>query len=135
MIYFFNLQPDDYNGFPEIADLFPVPDSNFPKIPTEEEIQQLFWQAGYSAYDMDQEIQQLGQNGFFQQYGNYPAYYAIYVMDVDDMNHPSNLKEFFKEDLREMFFGNRNIYPKTLVDEIKEFPWVKTIFYIPNINT
>lgn len=131
MIYFFNLQPDDYNGFPEIADLFPVPDSNFPKIPTEEEIQQLFWQAGYSAYDMDQEIEQLGKNGYFQQYGNYPAYYAIYMMDVDDINHPSNLKEFFNEDFIKMFgYDYSYMYPEDLVDKIKEIPWVKNTFFI-----
>lgn len=131
MIYFFNLQPDDYNGFPEIADLFPVPDSNFPKIPTEEEIQQLFWQAGYSAYAMDQEIEQLGKNGFFQQYGNYPAYYAIYMMDVDDINHPSNLKEFFNEDFIKMFgYDYSYMYPEDLVDKIKEIPWVKNTFFI-----
>ena len=131
MVYFFNLQPDDYNGFPEIADLFPVPDSNFPKIPTEEEIQQLFWQAGYSAYDMDQEIEQLGKNGYFQQYGNYPAYYAIYMMDVDDINHPSNLKEFFNEDFIKMFgYDYSYMYPEDLVDKIKEIPWVKNTFYI-----
>lgn len=131
MVYFFNLQPDDYNGFPEIADLFPVPDSNFPKIPTEEEIQQLFWQAGYSAYDMDQEIEQLGKNGYFQQYGNYPAYYAIYMMEVDDINHPSNLKEFFNEDFIKMFgYDYSYMYPEDLVDKIKEIPWVKNTFFI-----
>lgn len=131
MVYFFNLQPDDYNGFPEIADLFPVPDSNFPKIPTEEEIQQLFWQAGYSAYDMDKEIEQLGKNGYFQQYGNYPAYYAIYMMEVDDINHPSNLKEFFNEDFIKMFgYDYSYMYPEDLVDKIKEIPWVKNTFFI-----
>ena len=131
MVYFFNLQPDDYNGFPEIADLFPVPDSNFPKIPTEEEIQQLFWQAGYSAYDMDQEIEQLGKNGYFQQYGNYPAYYAIYMMEVDDINHPSNLKEFFNEDFIKMFgYDYSYMYPEDLVDKIKEIYWVKNTFFI-----
>lgn len=131
MVYFFNLQPDDYNGFPEIADLFPVPDSNFPKIPTEEEIQQLFWQAGYSAYDMDQEIEQLGKNGYFQQYGNYPAYYAIYMMEVDDINHPSNLKEFFNENFIKMFgYDYSYMYPEDLVDKIKEIYWVKNTFFI-----
>ena len=135
MIYFFNLKPNDYNGFPELDVLFPdsKPNSGFPKIPTEEEVKHLFFEAGYSTYDMDDEIQQLGMDGYFQRFGNPPVYYAIYVIVVDEAIISSSgfsLRNHLGELITEMEYGVRlNGGPEALVKEMKDSPWVKEIFY------
>jgi len=138
VIYFFNLKPDDYNGLPELNVLFPDSNSNlgFPKIPSQEEVKHLFFEAGYSTYDAEDEIQQLGGlDGYFKKWGNLPVYYVIYVIIVDEsMISPSGfpLKSYLGEWINQfMIEYNGDRTPENLVKEIKEFgvPWVKEIFY------
>lgn len=135
MIYFFTLKPNDYNGLPELDVLFPDSNSNsdFPKIPTEEEVKHLFFEAGYSTYDAEDEIQHLGGlDKYFQKYGNLPVYYAIYVIVVDEEIISSSgfsLRDHLGELINLMeyrvIFGG----PEGLVKEMKDSPWVKEIFY------
>lgn len=147
MIYFFNLKPNDYNGLPELNVLFPDYNSNsgfpfsnsnsgFPKILSEEEVKHLFFEAGYSTYDMEDEIQQLGGlDEYFQKYGNLPLYYAVYVIIVDQSMISSSgftLKDYLNEWIDQSMIGyNSDGTPEKLVKEIKGFgvPWLKEIFY------
>lgn len=138
MIYFFNLKPNDYNGLPELNVLFPDSNSNsgFPKILSEEEVKHLFFEAGYSTYDMEDEIQQLGGlDEYFQKYGNLPLYYAVYVIIVDESMISSSgftLKDYLNEWIdQSMIVYNSGSTPENLVKEIKGFgvPWLKEIFY------
>ena len=117
--------------------MFPDSNSNsgFPKIPSEEEVKHLFFEAGYSTYDAEDELQRLGLDGYFQKYGNLPLYYAVYVIIVDEPMISSSgfsLRSYLDEWINQSMIGyTSGSTPENLVKEIKGFgvPWVEEIFY------
>lgn len=89
---FFTIQPDDYHGAPMLGETFPdrnnPKNSKFPKIPTEKEIFDLWMEAGYNSFymndgddDGDEEDQ---QEYYFNEYGNQPLFYHIYFITIED---------------------------------------------------
>lgn len=90
---FFTIQPDDYHGAPMLGQTFPDANnqgnSKFPKIPTEEEIFDLWMEAGYNSFHMgwggdwdgDEED---AQQYYFNEYGDQPLYYHIYFISIGD---------------------------------------------------
>ena len=80
---FFTIQPDDYHGAPMIGQVFPSKegDSTFPKIPTEEEVFDLWMEAGYNAFHMG-DGEEDSEQYYFDSYGNHDLFYHIYLISV-----------------------------------------------------
>lgn len=85
---FFTIQPDDYHGAPMIGQVFPSKEgvSTFPKIPTHEEVFDLWMEAGYNSFYMNGEED--SEKWYFDNYGNHDLFYHIYFIAVEPDEDP-----------------------------------------------
>lgn len=128
-ILIFSLLPNDYNGAPEINDVFPSinPGEKFPMIPSEDEVFSAWSSAGYnsfqlSGYDDDQEYD------MFKAYGDFEIYYAVYCIVIDDKSKRNVIFEEIIYTIGDRYFETlsaSDIEPKMKPDNF--ISWIEKI--------
>lgn len=126
-VVFITLRPDDYHGSPEWDSVFP-PDP-FPSIPDRNYIFDLWSKAGYNSWSMgDFETEEEA----FEQYGDSPIYYAVYLLILENKkvleDLRSELQEFWDESC------DSTIKPDKLAKWFKKQKGVKEAFVILKKN-
>ena len=137
-ILIFSLLPDDYNGAPEINDVFPYINSRekFPMIPSEDEVFSAWSSAGYndfqsSGYDDDQEYD------MFKSYGDSEIYYAVYCIVIDDKSKRNAILEEIKNKLDDMYYeehydelSGSDMNPDNFISSIEKIDGITSAFVL-----